>query len=92
MTDEERRAAQSIGGRIGAHRRWARTVDRTAATTPGTTGFLARFEREVDPDGVLTPPERARRAKNALSAYMADLSRRGTRARKQQGSAGMTGP
>ena len=39
-------------GRIGAHVSWSRTIDRAARTEPGRKGFLARFEREVDPDGV----------------------------------------
>ena|SRR5580658_6942482 len=53
-----------------AHVSWARTADRTARTEPGRKGFLARFEREADPDGVLPEDERARRAEHARKAYM----------------------
>jgi hypothetical protein len=51
-----------------------RTVDRVARTEPGRKGFLARFEREVDPDGVLPEAERARRAEHARRAYMQKLA------------------
>jgi hypothetical protein len=61
-------------GRIGAHVSWARTADRAARTEPGRKGFLARFEREVDPDGVLSEEERARRAEHARKAYMQKLA------------------
>ncbi len=61
-------------GRIGAHVSWSRTTDRTARTEPGRKGFLARFEREVDPDGVLPEGERARRAEHARKAYMQKLA------------------
>jgi hypothetical protein len=53
---------------------WSRTVDRTARTEPGRKGFLARFEREVDPEGVLPESERARRAEHARKAYMQKLA------------------
>ncbi len=55
--------------------------------------FLARFEREVDPDGRLDPEERARRAEQARRAYFARLSlaaakaRRAKRGRRQGGDA-----
>lgn len=61
-------------GRVGAHVSWARTVDRAARTEPGRKGFMARFEREVDPDGVLSEAERVRRAEHALKAYMQRLA------------------
>lgn len=61
-------------GRIGAHISWSRTIDRTARTEPGRKGFMARFEREVDPDGVLSEGERARRAEHARKAYMQKLA------------------
>lgn len=42
-------------------------------TGPARKAFLARFEREVDPDGVLDPDERARRAEYAKKAYFLRL-------------------
>ena len=44
-------------------------------------GFLARFEREVDPDGLLSEAERIRRAKLALRAHMAGLALKSSKAR-----------
>ena len=61
-------------GRIGAHVSWSRTIDRAARTEAGRKGFLARFEREVDPDGVLPEGERARLAEHARKAYMQKLA------------------
>lgn len=62
--------SRSQAAKVAAHTRWALEPDRRAATAPGTNAFLARFERMVDPDGRLAPEERAKRAKNALSAHM----------------------
>jgi hypothetical protein len=61
-------------GRIGAHVSWSRTADRAARTEPGRKSFLARFEREVDPDGVLPEAERLQRAEHARKAYMQRLA------------------
>ncbi len=61
-------------GRIGAHVSWSRTIDRAARTEPGRKGFLAKFEEEVDPDGVLPEDERARLAEHARKAYMQKLA------------------
>jgi hypothetical protein len=61
-------------GRIGAHVSWSRTPDRAARTEPGRKSFLARFEREVDPDGVLPEAERLKRAEHACKAYMQKLA------------------
>jgi hypothetical protein len=70
-------------GRIGAHVSWSRTIDRAARTEPGRKGFLARFEREVDPDGVLPEGERARRAEHARRAYMQKLALASAASRRQ---------
>lgn len=70
LTETER----SLHGKIGAHTKWARTADWTAATAPARQAFLDRFEREVDPDGLLTPQERERRAASARKAYFTRLA------------------
>jgi hypothetical protein len=44
------------------------------STKAGTAAFLERFEREVDPVGVLTPEERGRRAGFARKSYFAKLN------------------
>lgn len=71
---------------IAANARWAMEPDRTAATAAGRRAADLRFEKQVDPDGVLPADERARRAQNARTAH---YQRMGTasaksRARKRE--------
>jgi hypothetical protein len=47
-------------------------------------GFRARFEREVDPEGILPPAERAARAERARRAYMLTLAVRSAAARRKK--------
>jgi hypothetical protein len=74
--------AKNINARIAAEISWARTHDRSARTRPAREAFLKRFEREVDPDGQLSPDERRRRAEHAKRAYMLRLRKRGMAAKK----------
>lgn len=62
---------RSQAGRLGAASLHAQGKTNTR---PATQAFLARFEREVDPDGVLPPAVRAKRAQHALKAHMTRLS------------------
>lgn len=75
-------AAKDINRRIAAEISWSRTIDRRARTRPAREGFMRRFEREVDPDGTLSPDERQRRAEHAMRAYMLRLAKRAVAARK----------
>lgn len=50
-------------------------------------GFNARFEKEVDPDGLLPDTERARRADMARKAYFARLALKSADARRRRASA-----
>ncbi len=43
---------------------------------------MARFEREVDPDGTLEPAERERRAAHARKAYYSALALKSAKARR----------
>lgn len=79
-----RKVDRVLIARIAAAERWARTADRVAATEPARRGLRARFEREVDPDGVLTIAERARRADALFAAHMLRLSRASAVARRSQ--------
>jgi hypothetical protein len=45
---------------------------------------MERFEREVDPEGKLSPKERQRRASHARSAYFAALSLKAAKARREK--------
>lgn len=75
------RNGPSLQHRAMAHRSWALTPDRARRTARARSAFLARFEEDVDPDGVLSPEERARRADSALRAHMLNLARRSATAR-----------
>lgn len=59
---------------VAAAERWARTPDRAAATAPARRGLIAKFEREVDPEGQLSSAERSRRAEQLLRAHMIRMS------------------
>jgi hypothetical protein len=76
-------AERSQRARIGAHALHAKH-DTRKTSQPGRDAFLARFEREVDPDGVLSPEERARRAGHARKSYMAKLALASARARRKR--------
>lgn len=72
---DETPAERSLRGRMAVNTSWAKTPDRTARTQAARDKFEARFEREVDPDGVLPPKELARRVASARRAYFANLGR-----------------
>lgn len=74
---------RSMAGRIGGNVRVSRITDMNAAMAPAWRGQLARFEREVDPDGTLPEPERQRRALAARKAHMARLALRSHMARRK---------
>ena len=56
--------------RAAAHESWARTTDRAARTAAAREAQLVKLESEVDPDGVMTPGDRRKAARNALVARM----------------------
>ena len=73
----------ALRGRIGAYRLHA-THDPKETTKAARTAFMARFEREVDPEGALPPEERARRAEAARKAYFAQLAHKSAKARRRR--------
>jgi len=75
---------RSLRARIGAYSLHAQGGTNTA---PASAAFLSRFEREVDPDGTLTPDERVRRARLARKAYMSRLALRSSRVRSRKAGA-----
>lgn len=77
-------AELSARGRVAAHTRWAHETDRTEATAPARRGLMAKFEREVDPEGRLTEAERTRRAESLFNAHMARLSMKAAAARRRK--------
>ncbi len=87
-TGEHRRAApiltpkeRSLRARIGAHALHA-AHNPKETTSKGRAAFLARFEKEVDPDGTLPMDERRRRAEHARKKYFATLALKSARSRR----------
>ena len=70
-------------GRIGGYVLRA-THDPLEYTANARSAFLSRFEREVDPDGVLPPEERLARAQAALRAHMLRLAYRSAKKRRRK--------
>src|SRR2546423_13342803 len=83
---ERSRTDMALRGRIGGFTKASR-YPREELTAAARSGFLERFEREVDPDGLLGDTERARRAQAALRAYMARLAFRSATSRRNKGGA-----
>jgi hypothetical protein len=77
MLTPEQRALRS---RIAAHAVHAAGKTNTA---PGRKAFMDRFEREVDPEGKLSPQERAKRAEHARKAYFLKLALKSAQARRK---------
>jgi hypothetical protein len=71
----------SLRARIGAHALHA-AYDARETTAKARRTFLSRFEQQVDPDGVLSPEERQKRAEHACKAYFARLALKSARARR----------
>ncbi len=66
-------AQRAAWGRVGGLTAQARHGGQ-AMTAPARDGFRAKWERLVDPDGLLDPLDRAARAERALRAHMLRLS------------------
>lgn len=76
-------AERRLRARIGALALHAQGKTNTYAAR---AAFLAKFEAEVDPGGILPPEERARRAQLALRAHMAKLALVAARKRRRVAS------
>jgi len=80
-SDRRTPAQRSLQARIAAYRMHA-MHDPRDTTREARAAFLAKFEREVDPDKRLAEPERRRRAEAAKKAYFNALALRSARARQ----------
>jgi hypothetical protein len=61
-------------------------------TGPATVAQLARYSKQVDPDGILEPAERARRAEYALKSHMTFLALAASRARGKKATTEISRP
>jgi hypothetical protein len=76
---------KSLRGLAGAHAMHSRN-DSKAVSQPArdaSPGSDRYWEREVDPDGVLDPVERARRAEHAKKSYVIRLALKSAKARRK---------
>lgn len=71
---------RSIRARLAAYSLHAQT-DSKEHMRPAREAFMRRFETQVDPDGLLSPAERDRRAQHALKAYMTTLALKSAKSR-----------
>ncbi|WP_134667896.1 hypothetical protein [Amycolatopsis sp. CFH S0078] len=74
---------RSRAARVAIYTRLA-TEDRKEMTAAANRANRGRFERQVDPDGVLEPGERARRAEFARKAYFTQLAAKSAAARQKR--------
>jgi hypothetical protein len=76
-------AERTLRARMAAHALHAKVVSRQH-TESARKAFMNRFEDQVDPDRVLPPAERARRAEQAKKAYFVGLALKSSRARSKR--------
>jgi hypothetical protein len=77
-------AQRTLRAQIAAHTSWANTSNRAARTAAARIAAMDRFAKQVDPDGVLSPDERARRAESAKKAYFLRLAAKSAKARARR--------
>jgi hypothetical protein len=80
------RAERSLRARLAAYALHAQR-DPRETTANGRAAFLARFDREVDPQGRLEPDERRRRAEQARRAYFTRLALASAKSRRAKRAA-----
>ena len=71
---------------IAALESWAQTPDRAARTRNARAAMDRKFETQVDPDGVMSPADRAKAVANARTAYYKRLALRSAETRRQRAS------
>ena len=77
------RQQMALRGRLGAYTLHS-THNSREVTEAARAGFLAKFERQVDPEGILAPDERRKRALAARSAHMMRLALRSAEVRRKK--------
>lgn len=82
---------RSMRASVAAHVSWSRTIDRAARTAPARRAALDRFEKQVDPEGILDDETRQKRALAAKRAYFQQLAYRSSRARGRSNRAQQDG-
>jgi hypothetical protein len=70
VTPEQR----SLRARLAAHARWAKCDDPVAATETARRALAEKWERLADPNGTLSPEDRARRAAHLQAQHMTGMA------------------
>lgn len=83
MGDKMSHGERVLLGRIGGYTALSRH-NAYEMTKAARKGFESKFEREVDPEGMLEPQDRARRAEMARKAYFARLALLSAQARRRR--------
>jgi hypothetical protein len=78
MTPEQR----TLRAQIAAHTQWANESNRTARTAAARKAAADRFEKQVDPDGVLPIEVRQQRAESASKAHFRRMAAASAKARR----------
>lgn len=68
---------------IAALEGWAQETNRSARTQPAREGLEAKFEREVDPDGVMDPETKAKAVEAYRKAYYLRLAQKSAASRRK---------
>lgn len=83
MSEAHTESEARLRASIAAHESWARTPDRSARTAKARAAMLAKFEQQADPEGVLLPAERARRAEHLRKAHFQRLALKSAQSRRR---------
>ncbi len=83
MASKATHAERVLRGRLGAYTMLSRH-DPRETTRAAHEAFMSRFEREVDPEGLLDPGERTRRAEMARKAYFTRLALKSAQVRRRK--------
>ncbi len=75
---------RKLRARLGAYSLHAQGKTNTA---PALAAYNARWDREVDPEGILAPDERARRADLARKAHYTRMALQSARVRSSKAAA-----
>ena len=82
MTAGPSPAEQRLQHVAAAHASWAATPDRAARLAAAWAARDARFERLVDPDGVMEPGARAKAAASARKRFYTEMALKSAAARR----------
>lgn len=75
-------AERKLRSEVAARTKWSDPAQREAHRTKARMSLLQRFEKQVDPDGVLPADYRAQLAYNAMRAHMQSMSLKAVRQRR----------